>query len=86
MSRVFFYTYFTRLVREGRAEFVCGPHCALHWHPVLQDREPGPDARYTYRCRMTGGLPGGERQGVCYRLRFAELMEFTKSIITQHNV
>lgn len=45
-------TLFARLVREGRAAYVWGPHCHLHWMPPLPKGVPFmvADAQYTYRC------------------------------------
>ena len=44
-------TFFARLIREGRAEWVWGPHQLLHWQPDLPRVVPYqcPDARYGYK-------------------------------------
>lgn len=41
-------TFFERLVNEGRAEYIWGPHCPLHWQPWLDGPAISPDARFNY--------------------------------------
>jgi len=42
-------TFFERLIREGRAEYVWGPHCELYWRPSPPNCLPPPDAYFTYK-------------------------------------
>jgi hypothetical protein len=43
-----FSTFFERLICEGRAEYIWGPHSDLYWRPTPKFQMPAPHAYYGY--------------------------------------
>ena len=41
-------TFFERLIREGRAEYIWGPHSDLYWRPSPVHQMPTPNGFYGY--------------------------------------